>query len=138
MNKLLTDHASLIGWLAGIGIPASVMFASWLVTSTIESSKLDSEYVKVALGVLAAKEKQADGKPTELSPEDKVLRQWAVRLLNKKSPEPFTKEEQEALLQKPGLLRVEWLSPLGPLVMEAGPPASAASAALDRAKRNPF
>jgi hypothetical protein len=79
--------------------------------------------VKIALGILSAKEKQADSKPPEFSPEEKVLRQWAVRLLNKKSPEAFTKEEQEALLQKPGLLRLEWNSPLGPLQFQYAPPA---------------
>jgi hypothetical protein len=135
MNKLLSIHASMIAWLAGIGIPVSMIFTGWLITSTIESSKLDSEYVKVALGVLAAKEKQADGKPAELTTEDKALRRWAVRLLNKKSPEPFSKDEQEALQEQPGLLRSEWMSPVGLLRLEAGPPISASAV---RAMNNPF
>jgi hypothetical protein len=131
MHTILNKNAPLIAWLAGIGIPISIMLAGWLITSTIESSKLDSEYVKIALGILSAKEKQADGKPVELTAEEKVLRQWAVRLLNKKSPESFTKEEQEALLQKQGLLRLEWISPIGPLELKYGP-------AVEKAIKTPF
>ena len=117
METHLTRNATIIGWLAGIGIPLAIVFAGWLITTSIETSKLDSEYVKIALGVLAAKEKSADGKLVESTADEKVLKQWAVRLLNKKSPEKFTKEEQDALLQSPGIMRAEWISPFGPIQM---------------------
>jgi hypothetical protein len=121
METQLTRNAALIGWLAGIGIPLAIVFAGWLITTSVETSKLDSEYVKIALGVLAAKEKGPDGKVVEPTSDEKVLKHWAVRLLNKKSPEKFTKEEQEALLQSPGIVRLEWVSPVGSLQLRAGP-----------------
>ena len=80
-----------IAWLATVGLlPASITVSSWLVTSSIERSKLDAEYVKIAIAILATPDK--DGNTSQVA-----LRSWAVRLLNAKSPEKFTYPEQVAL-----------------------------------------
>ena len=98
MNNFLQRNSSLIAWLGGLGIPFAVIVVGWLITSSIETSKLESEYVRMALGILTAHEKTADGKLLPLTDDEKVLRQWAIRLLNRKAPEKFTEEEQKALL----------------------------------------
>ncbi len=80
--------------MAGIGIPAAIIIASWLITGSIERAKNDTEYVKIALGILATDKGQAE--PTS---DVKALRGWAVRLLDEKSPIKFTKSEGAALLE---------------------------------------
>jgi hypothetical protein len=90
----------LIGWLSGLGIPMAVIFASWLITQSMETAKLESEYVRMALAILS-KERVVDDKTHEMkspSEDEMALRRWAVRLLNRKSPEKFSKEEQQAIL----------------------------------------
>jgi len=98
MNNFLQRNSALIAWLGGLGIPFAVIVVGWLITSSIETSKLESEYVRMALGILTAHEKTSDGKLLPLTDDEKVLRQWAIRLLNRKAPEKFTEEEQKALL----------------------------------------
>jgi hypothetical protein len=100
MHNFLQRYSTLIGWLSGLGIPMAVIFASWLITQSMETAKLESEYVKMALGILS-KEPVIDGKTHETknpSEDEMALRRWAVRLLNRKSPEKFSKEEQQAIL----------------------------------------
>ena len=98
MNTFLKRHTSLIQWLSGLGIPVAIIFAGWLISNRIEGAKLDSEYVRMALSLLNKEIPKVDGKDTELSAEQIALRMWAVRLLNRKSPEKFTDAEQRAIL----------------------------------------
>jgi hypothetical protein len=117
----------LLAWLAGLGLPLSIAFVGWLVTTTIESSKLDSEYVKIALGILAAQTKDKDGKLIEPTSEELALKNWAVRLLDLRSPEKFSSDEKLALISQkqrllgssalafPGGGSLMWSSPVGPL-----------------------
>ena len=101
MKTFLQDHSHYVGWLAGLGLPLAVLLAGWLVTTSIESSKLESEYVKMALTILSSQRKDADGKVQDPTKDELALRRWAVRLLNKQSPEKFTAEEQAALIAAP-------------------------------------
>ena len=98
MKAFLERHATLIQWLSGLGIPVAIIFAGWLISNRIEGAKLDSEYVRMALSLLNKEIPKVDGTDVELSAEQIALRQWAVRLLNRKSPEKFTDAEQRALL----------------------------------------
>lgn len=121
MDQFVRKHEKMIAWLGGLGLPVSILVAGWLITSTIESSKLDSEYVKIALGILSVQNKDKDGNVLEPTPEEAVMRAWAVRLLNKKSPEKFSKEEQEALASgKQRIIGLSWISPMGPLKLHYG------------------
>jgi hypothetical protein len=52
----------------------------------------------MALGILTAHQKRPDGTLPPLTDDEKVLRRWAVRLLDRQAPEKFTLEEQRALL----------------------------------------
>lgn len=119
MNKFLARYSPLIAWLGGLGLPISVIIAGWLITSGTETSKLESEYVRMALGILTSQEKTQNGSPPPLTDEEKALRQWAVRLLNRKSPEKFTEEEQKGLLniRKPFDLSPEDAERLGGAVV---------------------
>jgi hypothetical protein len=98
MNTFFERHSSLIAWLGGLGIPIALIAAGWLISTNTESSKLESEYVRMALSILTAQDRVSDGKRPPLTNEEIALRQWAVRLLNRQSPEKFTEEEQKALL----------------------------------------
>ncbi|MCX7096755.1 MAG: hypothetical protein NTV43_02485 [Methylococcales bacterium] len=96
MFDLLRRNDILIQWLAGIGIPVALVFSSWLITTSSERTKVDSEYVRIALSILATEQKSDDN---AIRNDQLALRRWAIRLLNKKSPEKFTDEEQNALLK---------------------------------------
>lgn len=91
-------------WLTGIGIPVGltlgIALAGWLITTSIERAKIDSDYVRIALSILTP-EKHAGKDQDSDKPQDSemALRGWAVRLLNARSPEAFTPAEQEALLK---------------------------------------
>jgi len=104
MKGFLARHPELVGWLGGIGIPLALAVAvtasTFIVTKSIEGAKLDSEYIRIALGILSKDgTKTSDDDPTGYSDEEMALRQWAVRLLNGKSPEKFSLDEQHALLK---------------------------------------
>ena len=93
-----------IQFLIGIGIPIALAFSGWVISASIEKSKLDSEYVRIALSVLVNnKEVHEDvakdsAKEKNLTEEDLPLRTWAVRLLNEKSPVRLSSEEQKAFI----------------------------------------
>eukprot|EP01031_Cornospumella_fuschlensis_P010374 gene10374-12717_t len=107
MTTFLRRHTALFSWLAGIGIPAAVILTGWLVTTSLERSKTQTEYVRIALGILSKTPPQSAAaadpanKPeaNRFAEEEMALRKWAVRLLNQSSPEKFNEEEQQALLR---------------------------------------
>lgn len=106
MKRFLQRNSTMIGWLCGIGIPSAVGLTLWLVSSNIERAKVDLEYVKMALGVLNTSEKpQARVSTAALTDvpngaihSQRVWMQWAIRIINSKSPVPLTDDEQVALL----------------------------------------
>lgn len=96
------------GWLFGAGIPAAILISTWLVATSIEKSKLNTEYVRIALGVLVPKRDDTGSELSEsFSKDEMAMRGWAVRLLNKNSPEKFTEDEQNALLDR-GFYSTGW------------------------------
>lgn len=54
MKNFLKRNSEMIGWISGIGIPAALIITGYLAVGSVESSKLDSEYVKIALSILSA------------------------------------------------------------------------------------
>lgn len=97
MNSFLERNSSIIAWLAGLGLPMAVIIAGWIITNGAENSKRESEYVQIALNILA-RSKGTTEKYAPFNEDEVALRQWAVRLLNRNAPEKFTEEEQKALL----------------------------------------
>jgi len=121
MRTFLENLSPYVGWLGGLGVPLAILISGWLITSSIESSKLESEYVKMALTILSTQRKDADGKVLTPTPDELALRQWAVRLLNKQSPEKFLSAEQAALLKAPTpLLSPEQAEALKQIAIRAG------------------
>ena len=98
MKAWLERHTMLIQWLSGLGFPIAFVLLGWIVSRGIESARLECEYVRMALGVLAKEPKATETTNSELPADELALRMWAVRLLNRKAPEPFTASEQKALL----------------------------------------
>jgi hypothetical protein len=102
MKRFVGGNPELMSWLGAIGIPLAIAVglvgSTYFVTKSIENAKLDSEYIRMALGILSKdKTKKDEDSTAEYSDEEMALRRWAVRLLNLKSPEKFNDKEREAL-----------------------------------------
>lgn len=97
-------------WLQATGvllIPLAIAGAGWAIQSQIAESSLRKDYVAIAVGVLSSTDEK----------QDKALRQWAVEVLSKNSPVPFSPQVQDALekgqttlgfSQLPASSPVEW------------------------------
>ena len=92
MNQGLSKHEKLIAWISGLGVPIALMISSSIVSTSIETTKVDSEYVKIAINILS------NGNQKEITPEDKAVRSWAIRVLDSKSPVKFSEEEKKAFI----------------------------------------
>lgn len=99
MKNFLRDNSNIISWLSGLGIPVAIVLTGWLVTSTTESSRIDTEYVRIALSILNSDNRKQTDTDRPFTEDERVLRQWAVRLLEQKSPEKFSDAERQALLE---------------------------------------
>ncbi|EGQ9976238.1 hypothetical protein FWP56_22360 [Vibrio vulnificus] len=92
MNQGLSKHEKLIAWVSGLGVPIALMISSSIVSTSIETTKVDSEYVKIAINILS------NGNQKEMTKEDKAVRSWAIRVLDSKSPVKFSEEEKMAFI----------------------------------------
>lgn len=101
MKKFLENHNTLLQWLSGLGIPFAILLCGWWVLGSNESAKLNSEYVRIALGLLSKPVEYKDGVAKAPTTEDLALKRWAIRLLDSKSPEAFRDDEKKVLLDSP-------------------------------------
>jgi len=65
---------------SSIAIPLMIALVGWWVQSSISSEGLKKDYVQMAINILQEADKQ----------KDDDLRQWAVAVLEKNSPVPFS------------------------------------------------
>lgn len=83
---------SIFKWVSSIALPVALAVSTYMVSSSIEESKLSSEYVKIAVSILGQKTYEnsddVDGQ--------EALRSWAIRVLNSNSSVKMTKREQDA------------------------------------------
>jgi hypothetical protein len=93
------DNSNALKWATIAGIPLAIAFCGWLVTGSIERSKLDTEYIRIAIGILGSEinsekttEKVANRTAEQVN-DEKLLRAWAGRVLIEKSPVAFTEKE---------------------------------------------
>jgi len=93
-------------FISSIALPAAIALAGYYVSTSIEESKVDSEYVKLSIGILASA-KQAD---TESS---QVLRRWAVKVLDKSSPVGLTEKEKLTLINSDNIYLRDALKEFG-------------------------
>ena len=71
-----------------IALPLVVAGGGWFVQSSTNKNTVRSEYVKIAVSVLAE----------DPSVGNSTLREWAVRHLAKDADPPFTDEQKKALI----------------------------------------
>ncbi|MDD3022165.1 MAG: hypothetical protein PHX61_14485 [Alphaproteobacteria bacterium] len=90
-------------WLIGLGIPIAISFgisfSGWLITRSIEGSKIDYEYVRLSIDILSNETRKSNdtNENARMKEDNKLLRNWAIRVLDSKSPIKFTEEEKKAL-----------------------------------------
>ncbi|HFQ5355542.1 TPA: hypothetical protein ACGVAX_002752 [Vibrio vulnificus] len=94
MKKMLSQYGDLIQWLTGLGLPISLIISSWLISTSVETTKINSGYVKLAVDILAN-----DKLDEPMSDKDIAIRQWALRIIDEKSPVKLTEEEKEAIVE---------------------------------------
>lgn len=79
----------LYSWVSNIALPIALTISSVIISSSIERSKVSSEYVKMAVAILASKPSES----YEKSESQKALKSWAVRVLDANSPVKMTPKE---------------------------------------------
>ena len=92
---------------AAVAVPVVVALAGWQIQTSISHEGVQKDYVQMAIGILSSAK----------SPEDKSLRQWAVTVLEKNSPVPFTRDiranlESGVVVIQPKLFRPILATPM--------------------------
>jgi hypothetical protein len=70
----------------------------WWVTSGAEREKLRLEYVRIAAAILQQRPEEPDSQ--------RIMREWAVAVLNKSAPVSLSRQQAEALIE--GTSRLAW------------------------------
>jgi len=73
--------------LAAIAIPLLIAIFGWKVQSEISNQSVNKDYVKMALDILNDKQQN----------NDRELRRWAIDILDKNSPIPFSEKMREKI-----------------------------------------
>lgn len=101
MEKFLKENERIIQWLSGLGFPIALVLSSWLVSSSIENTKVDSDYVKLAISILNSDAGITDsGQKEAVTSEKEAMRGWAIRVLDEKSPVKLTEKEKQAFVKE--------------------------------------
>ncbi|HFC6387751.1 TPA: hypothetical protein ACFNMI_000815 [Neisseria bacilliformis] len=80
-----------------IATPIVIAIVGWWIQSSISQDGLKKDYVQIAINILNSPE----------SNKNVELRQWAVNIIDKNSPIPFSQASKEKLIQG-GLLFVKF------------------------------
>jgi hypothetical protein len=101
LKNILGKNGNIIQWLSGLGLPIALIISSWLVSTSIENTKIDSEYVKLAISILNNEANKSGTPQTQLvTPEKEAMRLWAIRVLDAKSPVKLTEQEKHAFVKE--------------------------------------
>lgn len=103
MDNKNSKFDRVINVLSSIALPAAIAFSGYYVSSSIEKSKVKSEYVKIAVGILAKDIAQ----PQDGSQE--VIREWAVKVLDKNSPVALSDKEKRVLVHSDNALLMSFM-----------------------------
>lgn len=79
-------------WASNIALPIALTVSSVIISSSIERSKVSSEYVKMAVAILASKPMES----IEKQKSQEALKSWAVRVLDANSPVKMTSYEKSS------------------------------------------
>ncbi|QPG06524.1 hypothetical protein IT774_04955 [Salinimonas marina] len=101
LKKFLANNENIIQWLAGFGLPIALIISSWLVSTSIENTKVDTEYVKIAVSILS-KDTNTSGtlRTLQATTDKEAMRLWAIRVLDAKSPVKLTRQEKHAFVKE--------------------------------------
>lgn len=101
MKSFLGKNENIIQWLSGLGLPIALIISSWLVSTSIENTKVDTEYVKIAISILSNDVNTSDTPQTQqATPDKEAMRLWAIRVLDAKSPVKLTEQEKHAFVKE--------------------------------------
>lgn len=92
MDNSNSNDGTLFKWVSSIALPLAIAFSGFVISASVEDSKVGSDYVRLAVDILSAE----PSKSIEQETKQKALKGWAVRVLNKHSPVEMTLEEMEA------------------------------------------
>ena len=87
---------------ASVAVPLLVAIFGWNIQSGISEEGVRKDYVQIAVGILS--------RPA--SPADKSIREWAITVLAKNSPVPFTSEARGDLAMGFVVIRPNLVRPL--------------------------
>ncbi len=101
LKNFIGKNENIIQWLSGLGLPIALIISSWLVSTSIENTKVDSEYVKLAISILNNDANKSGTPQTQrATPEKEAMRLWAIRVLDAKSPVKLTEQEKHAFVKE--------------------------------------
>ncbi len=85
LNKLQTV-ASIF---SSVGIPLAIALVGWWVQASISDESIKKDYVQISIGILLNDKVK-----------DEDLRKWAINILSKNSPVPFSTELKNKLVSR--------------------------------------
>lgn len=86
-QETLNKVQSIAAILSSVAIPIVIALVGWWVQSTVSTESIKKDYVQMAVGILKDTEKQ----------KDEEMRKWAVAVLDKYSPIPFSQSLRDKL-----------------------------------------
>lgn len=95
------------GWLstgdgltiAGIVVTIGLAFSQWKSAERVSERQAEQNMVQVALGILSQKApRDKEGKLEEFPEDEKVLREWAVNIVDKRAGEKIPTAGKQALI----------------------------------------
>lgn len=96
LKEKLEIFKSISQSIAVLAIPIVVAYMGWSIQAEMKNSEVRKDFVQMAIGIMA--------QPAETE-QQRLLREWAARVLADSSPVPFKRDEMHAIQEKP--IRVE-------------------------------
>lgn len=86
-QETLNKIQSIATILSSVAIPIVIAIVGWWVQSSVSNEGIKKDYVQMAIGILKDSDKQ----------KDEEMRKWAVAVLDKNAPVPFSRDLREKL-----------------------------------------
>lgn len=100
-QETLSKIQSIATILSSVAIPIVIALVGWWVQSSVSNEGIKKDYVQMAVGILKDTEKQ----------KDEEMRKWAVAVLDKNSPVPFSSDLRSKLEKGAVFVSVSFPSP---------------------------
>lgn len=86
-QEALNKVQSIAAIVSSVAIPIVIALVGWWVQSSVSNEGIKKDYLQMAIGILKDIEKQKDDE----------MRKWAVAVLDKNSPVPFSRDLRSKL-----------------------------------------